>query len=163
MPKSATNGKRKLNIIDYLLILLIAAVVAFAIVSVISANPNSIAGGDTKLTVKIKCDMVETSVADKIKFDDSIYDNETNQLLGKVVSIERAPITAIDPLAITPENPTGTVVTDKVTLTIVIASKAWKDDGIYSIDRYKIAAGQNVDFHSAEFSVSGFCTSVAQG
>ena len=155
MPNSA-NGKHKINFLDFLLIVLIIAIISAAIVSVIRSNPNRISGGDTKRTFKIKCEMVDKSVSENISANDSVYDNNTNQLLGTVVAIENTPVDAIDVTQLG----APTVTTDKVTLTLTISSTAWKDNGLYSIDSFRIAAGQSIDFHSEQVSLSGICVSL---
>ena len=153
MNNSEQNGKRKLNIIDYLLILMVAGLLALAVASVTSANPNRISGGDTTVTYKIKCEGLDARVAENIKASDLIYDNNTNQLLGTVTTIETVPITAVDPTRLFEFVDTG-----KVNVTVTVSAQAWKDNGIYSIDGFDIAAGKTVHFHSAEFSISGLCT-----
>lgn len=154
MPNSA-NGKHKINFLDFLLIILIIAIITATIVSVIRSNPNKISGGDTNLTFKIKCEMVDKTVAENIAANDSIYDNATNQLLGTVVSVESTKVKAHQDTVLSPE-----IETDKVTLVIMVASTAWKDNGLYSIDSFRIAAGQTIDFHSEQISLSGTCVSL---
>lgn len=159
MPNSA-NGKHRVNPLDFLLIVLIIAIISAAIVSVIRSNPNRISGGDATVTYTIVCNSVNAAVSENIVVSDLIYDNESNQLLGTVKSVQATPLNAkgnpayIDRLT----NPDGEFTTDMVTLTITVEAMAWKDGGLYSIDKYRIAAGQTVNFHSEHFSLSGICT-----
>ncbi len=147
-----SQGKRRINFLDFLLIILIIATVSAAIVSVIRSNPNQISGGDTEIIFTIKCDMVDKEAAANINIDDRIYDNNTNQLLGKITSI-----TISDIVAKNTDVPTG-----KVAVKIDIKAAVWKNKGIYSIDSYRIAEGVTVSFHSSDFSYTGDCVKVLE-
>ena len=156
MPSSVSNGKHKINFLDFLLIILIIAIISAAIVSVIRSNPNRISGGDTKITYKIKCEMVDKNAAQNLQTADFIYDNNSNQLLGSIIAIENTPVMAND----ISQFGAPLIATDKVTITITVSANAWKDNGVYSIDSFRIAAGQELEFHSEQLSLSGLCVSL---
>ena len=152
-----TSGKRRINLLDFLLIILIIAMVSAAIVSVIRSNPNKISGGDTDILYVVKCENINAKAAANVKLGDKIYDNSTNQLLGMVV-------TAPSVEAITALNANGEETeTGSVTLIIEINASVWKNNGSYSIDKFRIAEGIKIEFHSAEYSFSGICTSITEG
>lgn len=156
MSSPVSSGKRRINFLDFLLIVLIIAVISAAIVSVIRSNPNRISGGDKEVVYTVKCEMVDAGIFYKIKEGDSIYDNETNQLLGKVVTVsEPQPKSAYNA-----SSPSEVIETGKIDLYITVKAKVWVDDGMYSIDKYPIAAGKTIEFHSDKVSVSGLCTSI---
>ena len=150
MASPVSNGKRRINSLDFLLIVLIIAIVTIAIVSVVRSNPNRISGGDTEIEYTVKCELLDEKIADKIKIGDSIYDNDSNQLLGTVTKIS-------EPEHITVKNDQ----TDKINLTITIKAKVWLEDGYYSIDKYRIAAGKQIKFHSDKMSISGYCSAIS--
>ncbi len=147
--------KHKINFLDFLLIVLIIATISAGIVSVIRSNPNQISGGDTEIIYVIRCDGINKNVAQNIAQDDNVYANTSNQLLGRVIKVEQVPITALN------EN-NEAVNTDKVTVLLTVSAKAWKNDGIYSIDTFRIAAGLTVEFHSENLSITGTCTSITE-
>jgi hypothetical protein len=151
------SGKRRINLLDFLLIILIIAMVSAAIVSVIRSNPNKISGGDTDILYVIKCENVNAKAASNVKLGDKIYDNSTNQLLGKVVAEPKAePVKALN-------GHDREVDTGLVTLYIEINASVWKNDGAYSVDKFRIAEGIEIKFHSAEYSFTGICTSITEG
>ena len=156
MSSPVSSGKRRINFLDFLLIILIIAVISAAIVSVIRSNPNRISGGDKEIVYTVKCEMVDAGIAYLIKPGDTIYDNETNQLLGTVKTVS-------EPQPQYAQNtrlPLDTIDTGKIDFYITVKAKVWVDDGMYSIDKYPISAGKTVSFHSNKVSVSGLCTSI---
>ncbi len=155
MAGSANNPKRKFNILDFLLILLIITTVAITIVSVIRSNPNKISGGDKDITYTIRCEMIDGSLTDNIAVGDNIYDDVTNQLLGTVTKVETEVVKAVDLSSSGLLKPL--VDTNKVNITLTVSAKVWDRDGIYSIDNYRIAAGKQISFHSENISVTGSC------
>ena len=155
MANPVSNGKRRFNSLDILLAILILVIVIFAIVSVVRSNPDRISGGDKEIEYTVKCELLDSNIANKIKVGDSIYDNETNQLLGTVTKIsepEQIKASGIPLLDIT---------TDKINLTITVKAKVWLEDGCYSIDEYRIAAGKNIQFHSDKISIGGYCSAIS--
>lgn len=154
MANSVSNGKHKINFLDFLLIVLIVAMLSAAIVSVIRSNPNKISGYDKEITYKITCEMVDSSVNGKIQVGDNIYDNVSNQLLGMVTLVEISNVTAIDDTS----SGGSKVDTGKVLLTLTVKAGVWEDGDVYYIDSYRISAGKTIDFHSENLSLSGLCT-----
>ena len=154
MANSVSNSKHKINFLDFLLIVLIVAMLSAAIVSVIRSNPNKISGYDKEISYKITCDMVDSSVNGKIQLGDNIYDNASNQLLGMVTLVEISNVMAIDD-----NEPNGQKIdTGKVILTLTVKAGVWEDGDVYYIDSYRISAGKAVDFHSESLFLSGLCT-----
>ena len=152
----STERKFKINFLDFLLLILIVAIISAAIVSVFRSNPNKISGGNAEITYKIKCEMVDETVANNIKLNDNIYDNETNQLIGTVIEEPtKTPIYAKD-------NHDKPVRTDKVTLTLLIKVQVWNTNGKYSVDNYDIIEGKTIVFHSEKLSLGGLCTSITK-
>ena len=147
--------RRRINLLDFILIILIIAIVSAAIVSVIRSNPNKISGGDLDITYKIKCEMLDKTAAGNIKKGDKIYDNETNQLLGTVANDPEA-------TSVTAQSGNDQVDTGKVTLVITVSATVWKNKGIYTVDEYRIAEGLDIAFHSSSFSFTGRCISVTE-
>ena len=154
--------KFKINFLDFLLMILIIAIIAAAIVSVFRSNPNRISGGDHEITYTVKCEMVNSEVAKNINIGDNIYDNETNQLLGTVEAIPTiTPVYAVEY-----QPPFGTSVpvevpTNLVTLTFVLKAQVWENDGRYSVDSFDIIEGKTIVFHSEKLSLSGTCASIS--
>ncbi len=149
------QSKRKINFLDFLLIILIIAIVSAAIVSVIRSNPNKISGGDTSVTYTIKCEMLNEQAAQSMKKGAEIYDNSSNQLLGTVTE---EPI--IEPVMA--KDGRKSVPTGKVTMKITVTAQTWKKNGIYSVDDYRLTEGLNISFHSTEFSYTGLCVSIVE-
>ncbi len=154
--------KFKINFLDFLLIILIIAIVSAAIVSVFRSNPNRISGGDHEITYTIKCEMVNAEVAKNITTGDNVYDNETNQLLGTVEAIPTVtPIYAVEYQTASGGSVPVEVPTDLVTLTFVVKAQVWENDGRYSVDNYDIIEGKTIVFHSEHLSLSGTCASIS--
>ena len=154
MSASVSNGKRRINFLDFLLIVLVIAIITASVVTVIRSNPNRISGGDKVIVYTVKCEMVDVAMANKFHIGDSIYDNVTNQLLGTVYTTpEAVPIIAKD------ENGND-YDTGKIALTLSVKASVWVEDGMYTIDKYRISAGQDVSFHSDKVYVNGYCSDI---
>jgi hypothetical protein len=156
MSSPVSSGKRKLNFLDFLLILVVILLVITAVFSFINANPNRISGGDKEITYTIKCEMLDSGIYQMLKSGDKIYDNVTNQLLGEVVSVaDPEPITATNKLY-----PLIKLETGKINMYVTVKTQVWVTGGIYKIDNYQIAAGKVIEFHTDKLSVSGLCTAI---
>lgn len=154
MSTPVSNGKRKINFLDFLLIILVIAIISAAVVTVIRSNPGSISGGDKDIVYTVKCEMLDAGIATMLHIGDSIYDNETNQLLGSVVSVT-------EPTYITAYDKNGTPFdTGKINITLTLKASVWVEDGVYTIDKYRITAGKTLDFHTDKVSVSGYCSAI---
>ena len=78
--------KKKINIIDLLIIIVIVAAIAFAAVA-ISKKANQKA--DPTLLIQYYIEEVDDWVADEVKIGADLYDDNAEVNLGKVVDIER--------------------------------------------------------------------------
>jgi hypothetical protein len=154
MSTPVSNGKRKINFLDFLLIILVIAIISAAVVTVIRSNPGSISGGDKEIVYTVNCEMLDAGIATMLHIGDNIYDNVTNQLLGSVISVsEPSYITAFDSKG----RPFDT---DKINITLTLKASVWVEDGAYTIDKYHITAGKTVAFHTDKVSVSGYCSAI---
>lgn len=152
---NTSNGKHRINFLDFLLIVLMIALVSAAIVSVISANPNKISGGDSTIIYTIRCEGIDKGIAEKLQIGDSVYDNGSNQLLGTIVEQPK-----VTPITATKEGTNELIETDKINMSITITAQAWNDSGIFSIDNFMITVGRTVEFHSESVSASGICIGI---
>ena len=149
---------RRLNALDFLLIILILGAVAVAVVTVIRSNPNIISGGDVQIRYVITSENIPEAVSLNIKTGDQIYDDVSNQLLGTVtaVTVTQSSLKGYDEngnLVLTP-------IEGKTDISITVEASVWADENPYKIDNYRIAVGSEISYHSANISLSGKCVSI---
>ena len=155
-----TGSTRRLNILDIILIFIIVGAVAFACVTVIKSNPNIISGGDKEIKYVVVSKELSSAIATQIKVGDKVYDDISNQLLGIVtdIKVSESYLTGFSPIFGLPVN---TPIEGKVDISITVKASVWVDGSSYKIDKYRIAVGQVVDYHSDSISLSGQCTSIS--
>ena len=170
------NSKRKFNIIDFLVILIVVAIVGVSIYSVFSWSDTkklwSTRTVEFNYTVELKG--VDQEFIDKIKVEDVVTDGATKNQLGKVdrvdntekywvVDYKKEPIigdngepTGEDNYAFTKaEHPY------KYNITVYISSSAEYEEGIgYTVNGKRIAVGEAIDLRFPEFSQTGYCVSI---
>lgn len=154
------NGEkpRRMNVLDFFLIILILGAIAVAIATVIRSNPNIISGGNKKINFVITTENIHEAISENIKAGDQIYDDLSNQLLGTVTEV------TVTPAYLTGYNSEGalipTPIEGKCNISITVETSVWADGNSYKIDRYRIAVGKEVAYHSDSISLTGSCISI---
>lgn len=150
---------RRMNALDFLLVILILGAIAVAIATVIRSNPNIISGGDKKISYVITTENIFEEVSGNIKAGDQIYDDVSNQLLGTVTEVTVTPsyLKGYDSdgvLVLTP-------IEGKFDIAVTVEAAVWADGSSYRIDSYRIAVGREISYHSDSISLIGTCVSIA--
>lgn len=166
------NSKQKFNIIDFIVLVLIAAVVVGSIYAVVSwSNIKSLW---TTKTVNIEYIVefrgVDATFRDKINDGDVVIDAVSKNQLGivnSVASIDNYKV--LDYKTVTEENNnvtyTGELVSypDKYNITVYITTSAEYEEGVgYTVNGRRIAVGEKIEMRFPEFSGEGYCITFAE-
>lgn len=81
--------KHKFNVIDAIVILLIAAVLTIAVVKIVSNSSGKT--NDVKLTFVMQTDMIQDELSDNVKVGDAVYDGDTGRKIGEVTACDMRP------------------------------------------------------------------------
>ena len=151
--------KRKINALDFLLIILITAVIATTVVTIIKGDPKNSATGNKNISYTVTLPILSKTIVDNITVGDTIYDCDSNQNLGTVETVEIIPINA----TINDENGESSKVelSDKVTVKLIIKTSVFENDSSYSIGSYRLMVGNNVSFKTEKYILSGKCTAIS--
>ena len=166
------NSKQKFNIIDFIVLVLIAAVVVGSIYAVVSwSNIKSLW---TTKTVNIEYIVefrgVDATFRDNINDGDVVIDAVSKNQLGivnSVASIDNYKV--LDYKTVTEENNnvtyTGELVSypDKYNITVYITTSAEYEEGVgYTVNGRRIAVGEKIEMRFPEFSGEGYCITFAE-
>jgi len=151
--------KRKINALDFLLIILIAAVITITVVTIIQGDPKNSALGDKNISYSLTLPMISKTIVDNINVGDTIYDCDSNQNLGTIETVEIIPINA----TINTQNGESSKIelSDKVTVKLVVKTSVFENNNSYSIGSYRLIVGNNVSFKSEKYILSGKCTAIS--
>lgn len=172
-PKKKTI-KRKFNIIDFLVIIIVIAIIGLSVYAVFSwSNIKKFWSNDTvKLGYTVELKNVDQDFISKIKEKDIVTDAVTKNQLGEVDSIDNTEKywtadytkeqkidengeSTIEYAFVKAEHP------DKYNVKVVITSYAEYEEGIgYTINGKRIAVGEAIDLRFPEYSATGYCISV---
>lgn len=165
--------KRKFNIIDFLVLVIILAVIGVSIYAVVSwSNIKSLWSTSTvDLQYTVEFRGVDQAFIDKIKEGDTVTDAVSKNQLGivdRVDSVEKYTVLDYTKVQVS-EGKDGTAVTstynavlseypDKYNVTVYISSLAEYEKGVgYSINGRRIAVGEIIEMRFPEFSSVGYC------
>ena len=166
------NSKQKFNIIDFIVLVLIAAVVVGSIYAVVSwSNIKSLW---TTKTVNIEYIVefrgVDATFRDKINDGDVVIDAVSKNQLGivnSVASIDNYKV--LDYKTVSEENNnvtyTGELFSypDKYNITVYITTSAEYEEGVgYTVNGRRIAVGEKIEMRFPEFSGEGYCITFAE-
>ena len=162
---------RKFNIIDFLIVVLIAAVIGVSIYAIVSwSNIKSLWSSSTvNLQYTVELRGVDADFINNIKAGDAVTDAVSKNQLGivdRVDSIEK--YTVLNYAPVTTENGDGTTTTtyngvlseypEKYNVTVYISSSAeYEKDIGYTINGRRIAVGEALELRFPEFSSIGYC------
>ncbi len=151
--------KHRFNVFDFILIILIIALVTVTAVKFIRANPGVISGGDKTAICVITAENLPEALKEQIQVGDSLYDTESSQLLGNVTEVkyEVYKLKGINELT---GNAVTTDVEGKITLTVTIETRVWLDNGTYNVDGYRLSVGRTMSVRTDRLAVSGECSSL---
>ena len=165
------KNKRKFNIIDFLVLVIILAVIGISVYAVVSwSNIKSLWSTSTvELQYTVELRGVDEEFVNNIKAGDTVTDAVSKNQLGivdRVDSIEKA--TVLDYVKNEIPNEDGkTTVTyngvlseypDKYNITVYISSSAEYEKGVgYTVNGRRIAVGEIIEMRFPEFSSVGYC------
>lgn len=165
------NTKRKFNIIDFLVLIIILAVVGASIYAVISwSNIKKLWSTSTvELQYTVEIRGVDKAFINNIRAGDIVTDAVSKNQLGTVDRVDSAKYTVFD--CVEKEVPTedeqsSTVVyegalseyPDKYNITVYVSSTAEYEKGIgYTINGRRIAVGEAIEMRFPEFSSVAYC------
>ncbi len=154
-----TKQKRRFNVVDALIILLILAVIAAAAVFVLSKGVGGRKSNTFEIEYVVELRTVRDEFADNIKVGDRLVDSAAKYQLGEVIAVSTSPATF-----------TGTDLVNgalvycnypehsDISLTVK-ASAETDSDGMYIIDSgYRISVGSTMYIRTPDFVGTGYCT-----
>ena len=160
--------KRKFNIIDFLILIIIIAVVGVCIYAVVSwSNIKSLWSTSTvELQYTVEFRGVDKEFVDKIKVGDTVTDAVSKNQLGVVNKVDnQEPYTVLDYKVSTDPDAKEEKISselvqepNKFNVTVYISASAEYESGIgYTINGRRIAVGEMIEMRFPEFSSVGYC------
>ena len=163
--------KRKFNIIDFLVLIIILAIISVSIYAIFSWSDIkslwSTSTVDLQYTVELRG--VDKEFINNIKIGDEVTDAVSKNQLGTVDRVDSVKYTVFDYTKKDIPSEDGKTSTvsyegvltehpDKFNITVYISSSAEYEKGIgYTINGRRIAVGEMIDLRFPEFSASGYC------
>lgn len=152
--------KGKFNIVDFILVIMVLAVVAAA---VIYFAPDLFNAGaeETDITFTIEFRGVDSAFITNIKNGDAVYDSSKHYMLGSVKSVENYAYTVL-----VYNEETGTAEAKEVeglkNIVVTVTAKAIYTDGKgYFINGERIAVGCAYNISFPEYSGTAYCIEVS--
>ena len=165
------KAKRKFNIIDFLILLIIFAVIGASIYAIVSwSNIKSLWSTSTvELQYTVELRGVDKAFINNIKAGDAVTDAVSKNQLGTVDRVDSVKYTVFDYVKKEIPSEDGKTSTvnyegvlseypDKYTVTVYISSTAEYEKGIgYTINGRRIAVGEIIEMRFPEFSSTAYC------
>lgn len=165
------KAKRKFNIIDFLILLIIFAVIGASIYAIVSwSNIKSLWSTSTvELQYTVELRGVDKAFINNIKAGDAVTDAVSKNQLGTVDRVDSVKYTVFDYVKkeIPSEDGKNSTVNyegvlseypDKYTVTVYISSTAEYEKGIgYTINGRRVAVGEIIEMRFPEFSSTAYC------
>lgn len=164
--------KHKFNIIDFLIILLVAAVIGTTIYAVISWSDIkaiwSTSSKDIQYVVELRG--VDAEFINKIKKNDIVIDSVSKNQLGTVQSADSIePYSILDYEEKTSDDGkktyTGILAEDKTkyNITVYISATAEYEKGVgYTVNGNRIAVGEILDLRFPQFASTAHCIHISE-
>ena len=163
MEISRKPSKKKLNIVDILIFLLIAVFVAAVTMYIAAEITDESVSVDYAVTMTVR-----TAFADKITEGDAVLSADGKREIGKVstVSVEIAYITTVDTRTdVSSDNGGYREIFYKhkregyVTVTVTVSAESTYKNGSYYVNGEKIKIGEKVTLVTPNFTADGECVS----
>lgn len=165
------KAKRKFNIIDFLILLIIFAVIGASIYAIVSwSNIKSLWSTSTvELQYTVELRGVDKAFINNIKAGDAVTDAVSKNQLGTVDRVDSVKYTVFDYVKKEIPSEDGKTSTvnyegvlseypDKYTVTVYISSTAEYEKGIgYTINGRRVAVGEIIEMRFPEFSSTAYC------
>ena len=165
---SVGKKKRKFNIIDFLILLLILALIAALVYafSPLSQFKKLWTTNEVKFQYQVELKNVDSQFKDLIKPNDSVYDPVTKNSLGKVIKIDNTQSSSDLGYEMTTNGePEGKFVpiNGEYDIVIVIETTANFEEGIgYTVNGSRVAVGEKLHLRFPNYFGDGYgyCTSI---
>ncbi len=165
------KARRKFNIIDFLILLIIFAVISASIYAIVSwSNIKSLWSTSTvELQYTVELRGVDKAFINNIKAGDAVTDAVSKNQLGTVDRVDSVKYTVFDYVKKEIPSEDGKTSTvnyegvlseypDKYTVTVYISSTAEYEKGIgYTINGRRVAVGEIIEMRFPEFSSTAYC------
>lgn len=142
------TGKKHFNVIDYLILILLAASLASAVYFFVHRN-----GVFTKykydVEYKIQIDGIDAEFSENIAVGDAVCDKYTSFVIGTVTDV-----------SVDAHYMDSYGVRDTVRMTVTVEARAEEHDGQLSVNGVTIAKGQNIYFRVPGLEYLGQCVDV---
>ena len=167
--------RRKFNIIDFIILVLILTIVGGSIYAIVSwSNLKNLWLTETvDLVYTVEFRGVDENFIDNINADDSVTDSINKSKIGtvdRVYSVEKHAVLDCIEVPISNEEGKETTISysgvlseypDKYDITVYIRSTAEYKKGVgYTINGRRIAVGETLELRFPEFSAIGYCIAV---
>ena len=146
----------KLNIIDFIIIILIIAVGIIGYTFLKGDTPSLTTNNQKEYTYTIQIQRSDKSIFDRINIGDKIYDNENNTYIGEVVSKEQK---EYKELANDYKNNKKVYVVNEQYININITVKnnlQDKGNNLVTNEEYKVKVGKQVAIRGNNYAGSGY-------
>ena len=162
MNSSNKTQRGKFTFVDFLLLLVITAVVVILVYVFVSPYTGTITLAPTKnIVYTIQVNDVRSEFKGLIKAGDTVTSTSTLREIGTVVSVDYKNV------QYTGKDENGnTVYSDYpglLTAVITVSAKANTEDGLYKAGDVTISAGTQIGFRVPQYTADGYCTLVKEG
>ena len=147
------SEKIKFNIIDLILLIFLLVFIVLIVMQVIKTNSKNESINSKAVTYTIMVSDIPNEIIDEIKVGDILFDNSTNQEIGKITNLSSTPHAYIGY-----DSEGNSVTTDSVftsDIEITILTKVNTTDNIYYINSFQLTIGKTFDFHSEHYTLNG--------
>ncbi len=155
--------KHKFNIIDAIIIIVVAGIIAGVAFFLLRDKPTEEAKETVSIEYVVKFSKVRNELKDKISKDDTVVDSVAKYHIGKVVAVN-----AVDAVFANGNNiHDGTVVAGTYPgysdVSATITAEAEIIGGRYVISGgYNISVGSRVDVRTPNYNGTGYCVSIRE-
>lgn len=160
--------KRKFNFIDFLVLLVVLAIVGI-LIYVFSpwAHLEKLwTNNKIDLTYYVEIKDVDIDFVDNIKSGNQIINSTNKNALGSVLEISKREKAYVYDYVVDEEGNVTCVRSeqpDKYNITIKVLANAEYEEGIgYTVNGTRIAIGEPLDIRFPQFTCSGYCTQMSQ-
>lgn len=171
------KSRRKFNIIDFIILVLVIAIIGGSIYAIVSWSnlKNLWLTESVELVYTVEFRGVDEDFIDNINSGETVTNSISKSKIGEVVNVESVEKHAVlDYKAVPVKDEEGNIVPDvytysgvlseypdKYDITVYISSKAeYKKGEGYTIDGRRIAVGEALELRFPKFSAIGYCVSV---
>jgi|GEM_PF-4344668 len=153
------NGKKHINIIDVIFILILVVAVGFGAFKIANIEKATNSTPSTKITYTVEVQNKDPEILDYISKDDNVFEDASMKTMGVVSNVSYTPYKM---MAENHNDKSITIqeTTDKITLNIKIDATGAVKDGVASVDSVNLLVGKTIDLIAGDCKVQGVIVAI---